>query len=368
MARRRFRGAFTLVELLVVIAIIGILIALLLPAVQAAREAARRSQCTNALKQLGLALQNYHSAQGCFPSRQYGTGLHCCWGGEGGGNDNNQGRLSGMVGLLPYMEQSALYQKITSVGNYTRLWNAWGWVPWDTTGWAQGNPWVTQVPTLLCPSDSDSQTKNADWTGRNNYFFQTGDSTDSGHDWNSRPRGVFGFYTGMRFDSIKDGTSNTIAMGERCICAPNGQNRIKGGTAQVPVGDGPQGYTTGFPSACMATVGSNGPLYNAGVTTQAWTGTRWCDGNSVYQSFTTVLPPNGPSCAEAEGSPGAHTASSYHPGGVNVMFFDGSTRFISETIDTGGNYGVHGVQSGQSPYGVWGALGSKDGGESKSNF
>src|SRR5512143_367601 len=101
----RRRSAFTLVELLVVIAIIGILIALLLPAVQAAREAARRSQCTNNLKQLGLALHNYHDTHQMFVYRKGGTT-------GGSATQSNQGRLSGFIPLLPYWEQRPMYDRI----------------------------------------------------------------------------------------------------------------------------------------------------------------------------------------------------------------------------------------------------------------
>ena len=142
------RRAFTLVELLVVIAIIGILIALLLPAVQAAREAARRSQCTNHLKQLGLALHNYHATYQKFVSRSQGTMNTGC--GAAGGETGNRHWLSGVVSLLPYMEQQALYDQ----------WMA-PQAPYASGGPAMNPgcfsgflPSRVQVTTLLCPSDS----------------------------------------------------------------------------------------------------------------------------------------------------------------------------------------------------------------------
>ena len=106
------RRGFTLVELLVVIAIIGILIALLLPAVQAAREAARRSQCTNSLKQLGLALQNYHDVNKVFPYRKGGTSYASKWDGW----ESNYERKSGFIPLLPFMEQTPMYERIRAGG------------------------------------------------------------------------------------------------------------------------------------------------------------------------------------------------------------------------------------------------------------
>ena len=133
--RRLLRRGFTLIELLVVIAIIAILIALLLPAVQQAREAARRTQCKNNLKQLGLALHNYHDNFGRFcPSR-------------GGPNDgaNRNGDQTGFVRLLPYMDQDAIYRQIRQDSNTVP-------VCWD----GAFLPWTTQINMLLCPSSSCS--------------------------------------------------------------------------------------------------------------------------------------------------------------------------------------------------------------------
>ena len=132
MRSSRWRLAFTLVELLVVIAIIGILIALLLPAVQAAREAARRSQCTNNLKQLGLGLHNYNGTYGTFPSLSQGTTSP---GGPSGFQFTCSGSvMSGLVVMLPFMEQNALYQQYTSPqNNADGNFPAWGPTPWAVT-------------------------------------------------------------------------------------------------------------------------------------------------------------------------------------------------------------------------------------------
>ena len=130
-------GGFTLVELLVVIAIIGILIALLLPAVQAAREAARRSQCTNQLKQFGLALHNYHDTYKSFVYRKGGT--------TGPSNDgtNNQYRRSGYISLLPFYEQGAMWDQIKS-----------GPPAEGPAGWSGWTQWNDAPDMLLCPSDN----------------------------------------------------------------------------------------------------------------------------------------------------------------------------------------------------------------------
>jgi len=129
------RKGFTLIELLVVIAIIAILIALLLPAVQQAREAARRTQCKNNLKQLGLALHNYHDVYGRFIYRKGGTA----------GNPGNANRLSGFMGLMPYIEQGPLFNTVAAGGG-TGNQPPGGPVGW--TGWAE---WNVTIPALLCP-------------------------------------------------------------------------------------------------------------------------------------------------------------------------------------------------------------------------
>src|SRR5687768_12322516 len=156
--RRRLRRAFTLIELLVVIAIIAVLIALLLPAVQQAREAARRTQCKNNLKQLGLAIHNYHDTYTRLPIQRGGT--------DGAAAEtNNKLEMSAFVGLLPYIEQAPLFNQISSPGNKTRpdtgavvgTVQAFGPSPWyrydNSHGYA---PFRARLPMLLCPSDLES--------------------------------------------------------------------------------------------------------------------------------------------------------------------------------------------------------------------
>lgn len=371
---RRPHQAFTLVELLVVIAIIGVLIALLLPAVQAAREAARRSQCSNNLKQLGLALHNYHDTYNAFPI------------GKGGPDPmNTLHRYNALIGMLPFFEQQPAYDQIYAL-----------------TGAAKATyqnvaPWTTEFPVLRCPSD------NFSWqpfpvgdlpykTGYNNYRFCIGDTirtitTSSGGDvrWGScrvagcwtpfDTRGCFGYLMSVRLADVLDGTSNTIVMGERVI----GEFH-RGTKTQVRVNEGtvPGKYTPNAlaanPSLCLAEVGPGGWYLNpAGV--DSFSGDRWADGAFNRCMFNTVIGPNGPSCtygsspASTSGNArgGLMTASSRHPGGVQVLMGDGSVRFVSETIDTG-NLSAPAQTAGPSAYGVWGALGTRSGSEPVSGF
>jgi len=196
---RRRRG-FTLVELLVVIAIIGILIALLLPAVQAAREAARRSQCTNNLKQFGLALHNYHDTYKVFPPRKGGSGC------AAGATTGNCERLSGFIGLLPFIEQKAMYEQIRAGDP------ALGYPPGGPAAWYGWAPWnYPPRNQFVCPSDT-----GAPQGGQrlNSYGFSIGDQIISIRDA-TQVRGLFAFRTCYSTADILDGTSNTLAMSER---------------------------------------------------------------------------------------------------------------------------------------------------------
>ena len=365
--RSRRRG-FTLVELLVVIAIIGILVGLLLPAVQAAREAARRMQCTNGLKQLGLALLNYESTFKALPPRKGGTR-----GPFIGANRNNANgeRLSGFVFLLPYVEQSAMYNNIQAgdpagVYGYTGAGGptvaAGGPAAW--TGWT---PWNVSPSMLVCPSDGPVfQSPNN--TQTNNYAFSIGDTNNNALNI-ADSRGVFGSQKFTKLAELVDGTSNTISMSER-LKANFGISTVVANQVEVGLGTA-VGVSTvlASPGSCYNT--ANGRHFLAGQSVKGRFGSTWTDGQSERVCFNTILPPNKPSCtsdSNANADSGANTfgllipPSSRHTGGVNASRVDGSVQFISNSIDSG-NLNTGELVSGPSPYGVWGALGSKSGGE-----
>jgi prepilin-type N-terminal cleavage/methylation domain-containing protein/prepilin-type processing-associated H-X9-DG protein len=339
---------FTLVELLVVIAIIGILIALLLPAVQAAREAARRSQCVNNLKQLGVALQNYHDVNNSFPPMKGGTTSS-----YPSTPATNYGRGSGFIALLPFMEQGALYDQIRAGGN--------GSQPFGPAAWSSWTNWNVQVPSLLCPSDI-RPAPSAGSVGETNYAFSLGD-TVSNNCWATSNRGMFAQSVTVKISQVTDGTSNTIAMSERARA-----NFDIGKMTPAMVKQGTVTAMSGIitnPGSCLATV--SGLYYTNPSLVKGRFGTLWTDGQAERVAFTTVLPPNGPSCVidgntAADSPSGVYAPSSNHPGGVNGVMVDGSVRFINDAINTG-NVGLGTVTTGPSPYGVWGAMGSKDGGE-----
>ena len=337
--------AFTLIELLVVIAIIAVLIALLLPAVQQAREAARRSQCKNNLKQLGLALHNYHDTYNAFCPMNLGSSPV----GSGGVGDaiNGNGH-NGIVSMLPYLDQAPLFNTITS--------NA---MPW-TQSW-NGSFWSAQIPSLVCPTSPPcSPYSGSPAVGPRSYRFCMGDSIantiNAGASTLYTTRGMFGTFSRTNTRDITDGTSNTIAMSERELGGIGlGGNLQKLGRTAVNIANA----TT--PSNCLAT--ATGTVYTVGVVN--WpAGMLWPSGQPYYAGFNTVLPPNSPSCsmgADDEYS-GVYSATSLHVGGVHVLMADGAVRFVSDNINAGTSSSAA-ATSGVSNYGVWGALGTKAGGE-----
>ncbi len=321
----RFRKAFTLVELLVVIAIIGILIALLLPAVQAAREAARRSQCTNNLKQIGLALHNYHDTHKAFPA-----GGWCC-----GGNGSLTNRKLPMLGaILPFIEQSPLADQIDPN------------VDVDTFRLANGE-YISgaQIAAYICPSDNSVQPSGArpDQRYMPNYAASAGPSGLSNntsaspcpcaaYDWwrqtySSPNHGNWQFHN---YSNNPAGFFCRNTTEYRPLV--NNANRTYYGKMSEGI-DGLSNTILAFEvrPACT-THGSNG----------------WASSNQISGLASTIPPINWDSCyasltaAQAVGLDGCNAkcnwnmewgAKSNHPGGANFVFADASVQFLSATID-----------------------------------
>ena len=331
------RRGFTLIELLVVITIIGILIALLLPAVQAAREAARRAQCLNNLKQIGIALHSYAATNTVFPPSfciQRGTVL-----------SGNNGSWSIHGRLLPYLEQG----------------NAFGMVRLDVAWDAQS---ATGVPTLrlpmfFCPSDPNDRVRvdgnGLPYTRPQTYGFNFGTwlvwdpATGQGGD------GVFFVNSALSPSAITDGTSNTLAAAEVNAFTPYFRNTSDPGPA-VPAA----------PAAIASLAG--GAQFKLGPDTNQNTGhTEWADGRVHHSGITTTFTPNtvvpythtdgnvydvdynsrqeGQSATQRTYA--AVTARSYHHGVVNALLLDGSARAVSDGINLS----------------IWRGLGTRSGGE-----
>ncbi len=395
-SNRPSRG-FTLVELLVVIAIIGVMVGLLLPAVQAAREAARRMSCSNNFKQIGLALHNYHAAYNNFPMASGGTG------GDGLSTTalidnpslNNIRRLSALVAILPFVEQQALWEQInTRFQNGTTQFSAMGIGPNTDTGVpASGGitvtytPFLTQVQGYRCPSDpvvldGQAQTNYATcygdgirYVGSNYGTFTTqigpSDNNPGFNKDDGSKRGAFARLKFFKFRDIVDGTSNTISMGE--ICVGNGADRLAK-SHFIEMGTAPSSTRTN-PSTCLngAHLELNRQQFlNSSITAFQPRGRRWADGHLMYTGFQTILPPNSPSCSDGIQYTGTYSASSHHQGGAHVLMVDGAVKFITDSINTGSitttsisdaGPATYRVTGSESAYGVWGKLGTREGNE-----
>jgi prepilin-type N-terminal cleavage/methylation domain-containing protein len=363
---QRLASGFTLVELLVVIAIIGVLVALLLPAVQAAREAGRRAACQNQIKQLAIACHSYESSYKHFPANMCGTGAITDSGGT------HRLSLSGWVALLPYCEQQDLYDRIYADPVQP-------WIDDTTHLWTK-----TILPHLSCPSDAGDIDTNGKVTfGRTSYGMCTGDdyaASESSTTERTTPsegqqrkpinhRGIFGRLVFCGLGDITDGSSNTVLLGERS--RPSSFNDR--GAAALDLTANPATYR---PISCRAQfVRNNYISTNVIYKDDNAPGYRWGDGKCYFTAVSTILPPNSavcvfapPSSVSAHLSYGIWTANSDHPSGVMVTMADGSTRFITNNIDCGDSSAIAPAANatGYSPYGVWGALGTKSAGENVS--
>ncbi|MDG3004119.1 DUF1559 domain-containing protein [Paludisphaera mucosa] len=311
MLPRLRRSAFTLIELLVVIAIIAVLIALLLPAVQSAREAARRIQCTNNLKQIGLACHNYHESRGALP------GANMVFGTTG---------LSALSMLLPQMEQPAVYNAINFSFKYDD--------PVNSTSK------YTIVSGFVCPSDKSSPLPALG--GQTNYMADMGSGivwqeAVSGNAGLPEPNGLFHGNTSKTFAAVTDGLSNTGMFSERVLA--DGNNAVVSKVADVffsPLAPTTvdQAYTM-----CQAV-----DVQNLSNQFPLFMGAPWLTGQHVFQH---INPPNGRSCGFFVTNRAIMPPSSFHPGGVNLLLADGSVRYIKDSVDRA----------------AWGALGTISGGE-----
>jgi len=344
--RKRSRSGFTLIELLVVIAIIAVLIALLLPAVQAAREAARRAQCTNNMKQIGLALHNYHSSTNSFPmgsslnwTPSYGFGGWANW--------------SVHALLLPYMEQTPLY----SAANF----NFDAGLDDATSDVVNSTVYLTRISSFMCPSDGAAGTKNI-----NNYRGSIGTTVVQGipskqvsglFSMSSQKNSYGGGNPSIGLSQCSDGTSNTIAFGEAEVGIEGRGNAHRGNGISAPRS------TTNFhkdwdgqdvqqkPATSLAAALSEcnnfwktkppGSSWGSGMKERG--GWFWALGGRTFTLFNTVVPPNTTEvpwshcylggcagCVPNEAQ--FDNASSFHPGGSNFTFADGSVKFLKSSI------------------------------------
>jgi hypothetical protein len=366
------RKAFTLIDLLAILVIAILIVGLVFPSLQASRESARRTACTNQLKRLGVALKQYHDVHNVLPSHKFGPGS----------ND----RISAFTMLLVHIGYENIYNEIAEA-----RWQ----VPWrkekvdskgkpvlDADEKQVPGPYCTMIPEFLCPTDPAGFDRVPFMLGYNNYVFSHGDWITGQNEKFSR--GAFTPGVWHSLEEIVDGISNTLAVSERCaapqrdpqIYPPEIRNVKNVGIQEVPERISNKGgvrldmkepisedITKQNLKLCWETVKDDYFIGDENIIriNRSWAGGRWADGQHFFTITNTIMPPNGASCATRtnDQSPLLAPPTSYHLTGVNALMLDGQVRFISNNIDYGGDYtGKTCVKEGQSPFGIWGALGS----------
>jgi type II secretory pathway pseudopilin PulG len=419
----RRRCGFTVVELCGVVAIIGVLVALLLPAVQAARENARRTSCQNNLLNVALAIRHYQSVHGHYPVQLHGTD-----GSEVPGADND-GRLSFLVGLLPYISQMALVDYLDQEQQSESVFSPdWQRLPQDFDNstedgteddsegvrrWPRNGPepftpgyaaWQSEVPTYRCPSDpgygANSGFRGGAVNGRTNYAACLGDGCltaatgpyeqikgtlvfdeQLAKQTNAAMRGAFVPRVPTRDSDVTDGLSYTLLLGEIGTslgdCGISTKPAVAGQAEQL-LNDPGLARTVNqerqaadaesfFRTSRWDPVDDPRLNVQSGLNGSQERGLNWVDGMPLYTGFNTILPPNRELVlSEARDDCwGVLPPSSYHQGGVSVAMVDGAVRFISDEIDSGNDHqptvylNSSTPPGSRSPFGVWGAMGTR---------
>ena len=412
---KRISG-FTLIELLVTVFIISILLSLTAVGVQAAREASRRAKCSNNMRQVGLAVQMYHNTHDGLPAlcNTYKSYFAT----EKTDLGTRIGTCGAQIFLLPYLEQEQVYNGFEEFASLTPL-------DPNTEGLFVNEPFPPAYPNVYvngphprhwgagviisvfaCPSDSESGVIESpaaeydhmaekgfpfdysDWQfSRSNLMFSTGDAPlyNCEIDTPATKRGAFTPHSWKSFSEITDGLSNTLCLAESIsgrptdyVAAYNGRaaekSDVRRDVAAAPDARDP-GNMRVWPSVCFWSVNKKDPMKLDRVEPWGDRGTYWFAGHPLANGFSANLPPNSLTCSFGYSAfgPVIGGVSSFHPGGANVTMMDGSVRFIHDNIDTGDVFvsrdrllGTNQAVEGKSTYGVWGALGSINGGETDS--